>query len=216
MKSVYFLKPIGMDGPVKIGCSKQPQGRLQTLDIWSPFPLELMAIVPGDHKDERALHWHFRDSRLHGEWFAWTTRLHALIRRVKANGSLPPLEVAPYGKTGNGRGNNPGRNHEWSLAKKCITRRVNLAERHAYGYLWIKQSRPARIAAILESYNGVQLPPPSSLLVAELDAYVAELRSRPKCTRDWYDWIIESPERMERHGDHPMVQKRLAEKAKAA
>lgn len=34
---VYFIKPIGMDGPIKIGCSDKPARRLITLAAWSPF-----------------------------------------------------------------------------------------------------------------------------------------------------------------------------------
>lgn len=53
---VYFLKPVGMDGPIKIGCSEYPQRRLLNLMAWSPFPLELLAQIDGDESVERRFH----------------------------------------------------------------------------------------------------------------------------------------------------------------
>lgn len=44
---VYFLRPAGQDGPVKIGCSTAPQSRLEQYMSWAPFPLEIVATVPG-------------------------------------------------------------------------------------------------------------------------------------------------------------------------
>jgi hypothetical protein len=76
---VYFIKPIGMDGPIKIGCSKRPMGRLANLTLWSPSPLEILATIPGDAFLERKLHVYFASAHLHSEWFAASPELQALI-----------------------------------------------------------------------------------------------------------------------------------------
>src|SRR3546814_12747101 len=41
MKRVYFIRPIGQAGPVKIGCSVGPNKRRPELETWSPVPLEI-------------------------------------------------------------------------------------------------------------------------------------------------------------------------------
>jgi hypothetical protein len=58
---VYFIKPVGMDGPIKIGCSNIPEHRLVSLSMWSPFPLEIIGKTPGNLKDEGFLHRCFSD-----------------------------------------------------------------------------------------------------------------------------------------------------------
>lgn len=44
--TVYFVKPVGMDGPIKIGCTTTPAARIESLTIWSPFPLEVLVTIP--------------------------------------------------------------------------------------------------------------------------------------------------------------------------
>jgi hypothetical protein len=90
-KRVYFLRPVGKSGPVKIGCSCFPEGRLDMFTIWSPVRLELAASVPGTHADEKALHGMFRASHLHGEWFKASARLTGIIEHCKVTGALPEL-----------------------------------------------------------------------------------------------------------------------------
>lgn len=190
MKTVYFIRPIGRQGPVKVGCSKLPESRIKAIDIWSPFPLEIIAAAPGDHHHERAVHWHLRDSRLHGEWFRWSARLSALVAHVQSNGGLPPLEASPYGKTGMGRGNNPSRNPEWAKAKARVTSRVRRAERHAFGP-WALLNRTQRVRQLIGSYQGPFSPPPNDDVLAELELYIAGLLARPKDTRPWSEWFSE-------------------------
>ena len=183
-KLIYFMRPIGMKGPVKVGCSVIPVGRLKSLDIWSPFPLEIIATVPGEHNHERALHWHLKEHRLHGEWFSPNSKLDALLTHIGRLGTLPPLEAAPYGKTKMGRGRNPNRNPDWSNTKAQITLSVWRAERHAYG--WSGNGlRPTRIVELIKSYHGPFTPPPSEEVRAEIAEYVSALRAKPKDKRDW-------------------------------
>lgn len=84
MKYLYFIKPVGMDGPIKIGCSKEPEHRLQGLAYWSPVPLEIMAFVPGSFDLERNVHQCFADAHSHKEWFHAIPRLVAAIAAIKA------------------------------------------------------------------------------------------------------------------------------------
>jgi hypothetical protein len=91
MKRIYFLRPIGAAGPIKIGCSKHPVGRLATVQIWSPLKLEIAASCEGGHDYERALHSRFAKHRLHGEWFEATPDLIALVADVAKGSPLPAL-----------------------------------------------------------------------------------------------------------------------------
>lgn len=82
--SVYFIKPVGMDGPIKIGTSVSPDGRRHTLDGWSPFALEIVAEIEGGGRIERQFHallqpWHQRR-----EWFEGSTEVWAVVNQVIA------------------------------------------------------------------------------------------------------------------------------------
>lgn len=85
---VYFIRPIGMDGPIKIGCSEVPVMRLHSLSEWSPFALEVVVTVPGDFALERRLHNRFYEYRSHREWFHPGPDLLACIERLKAGVSV--------------------------------------------------------------------------------------------------------------------------------
>ena len=91
MKRVYFIKPIGMDGPIKIGCSNKPGNRLIALSAWSPFPLEIIGSVPGDFADEQFIHRCFLDLHSHREWFRSSGELRDAINKIIADGSLDEL-----------------------------------------------------------------------------------------------------------------------------
>lgn len=91
IKYVYFIKPCGMDGPIKIGCSEEPERRLKTLATWSPFPLEIIGKVEGECSDENFLHRRFADLHTHREWFQSSPLLRDTIRRILAG---EPVESA--------------------------------------------------------------------------------------------------------------------------
>ena len=80
-RHVYFAKPVGQDGPIKIGCSNDVVQRIAQMSMWSPVPLELIACFPGKPSDEHALHREFAEYRLHGEWFSPGERL---LKRIDA------------------------------------------------------------------------------------------------------------------------------------
>lgn len=92
---IYFLKPIGEKGPIKIGCSSMPQERLKAVQIWSPVFLEIVAIVDGHVTLENFLHRHFLADRLHGEWFAWSEELQSVLDHAVTHGDLPEWVKPP-------------------------------------------------------------------------------------------------------------------------
>lgn len=94
MSTVYFIKPIGMNGPIKIGCSGQVHYRMDTLATWSPFPLELITAVKGNVADERSVHRLFAHLRTHKEWFKSSPTLWEFIGSLKAGSSISEAIVS--------------------------------------------------------------------------------------------------------------------------
>lgn len=83
---VYFIRPVGMDGPIKIGFSIKPISRLQSSSTWSAFPLEMIGYVPGTSDDESFLHRCFACCHYHREWFHATPELLAAVRGILKHG----------------------------------------------------------------------------------------------------------------------------------
>lgn len=83
MKRVYFIKPVGMDGPIKIGCSEQVEKRLSHLTR-KRRPLEIAATIPGDYFVERQFHTLFREDHIGKEWFFWTAEMGEVIAAINA------------------------------------------------------------------------------------------------------------------------------------
>lgn len=81
---VYFMRPVGLCGPVKIGCSVEPSSRLDHYSRISPFKLELFAVVPGDFRVEYGLHAMFADDHSHHEWFQYSDRMQGVIDALVA------------------------------------------------------------------------------------------------------------------------------------
>lgn len=81
---VYFIKPVGMDGPIKIGCSISPESRKSALDTWSPFALEILAEIDGSQWLERRFHAAFIHLHQRREWFDPAPELLATIEQIKA------------------------------------------------------------------------------------------------------------------------------------
>lgn len=79
---VYFMRPVGEEGPVKIGYSYRPVLRLEEIRPWCPWPVEIAASIAGDCVIERRFHTHFAASRQHGEWFSASPELSEAIRKI--------------------------------------------------------------------------------------------------------------------------------------
>lgn len=102
---VYFIKPCGLDGPIKIGASKRPAIRVIDLAAWSPWPLELIGAIEGTTADERFLHRCFADCHSHREWFHSTPVLREAIRNILDQGIQ--FARSTLVEKGSIRGNNP-------------------------------------------------------------------------------------------------------------
>lgn len=81
---VYFMRPVGADGPVKIGFSFAPEQRLYAYASWSPYPLEIAAMVPGTISTESQFHALFDAHHSHHEWFHAAPEISAVIDAIKA------------------------------------------------------------------------------------------------------------------------------------
>lgn len=80
---VYFIRPVGLHGPTKIGCSNSPERRVVELAQWSPLPLEIVATIPGDGSLECAFHTLFREHHSHHEWFRESPDICAAIDAIQ-------------------------------------------------------------------------------------------------------------------------------------
>lgn len=79
------------NGYVKIGSSQMPFVRMDAMQFASPLQLRLIAIFPGDYRDERKLHDKFASSRRHNEWFAADGEVVKFVAEVWGRG-LPLVE----------------------------------------------------------------------------------------------------------------------------
>lgn len=86
--TVYFIKPVGFEGPIKIGLSENPARRAQEMQIWSPLPLEVLGFVPGCWADEQFLHECLIEHHSHGEWFHASTLVLDTIKAVLSAGNI--------------------------------------------------------------------------------------------------------------------------------
>lgn len=95
---VYFIKPVGQAGPIKIGHSHIPFERLNVQMNWSPAPLEMMTWALGGRNEEMALHRKFAEQRSHCEWFWPTPEMLGGIDAIRAGSSLhQAFGLAPVG-----------------------------------------------------------------------------------------------------------------------
>ena len=74
---VYFIG--GDVGPIKIGMTASAANRLARIQSTCPFPVRVLASMPGGRSEEMRLHRQFAASRLHGEWFERSPELLAEI-----------------------------------------------------------------------------------------------------------------------------------------
>jgi hypothetical protein len=79
---IYFVKPVGHVGSIKIGHAKYWDVPGPNLQTWSPLPLECLALIEGDVTTEKRLHALFQDCRSHGEWFHPVSRLLSAIDQI--------------------------------------------------------------------------------------------------------------------------------------
>jgi hypothetical protein len=71
-------------GPIKIGISVNPRGRLKGLQTAHPWKLSLLCVIPGGCALEAQYHARFAEHRLHGEWFSPHPDILAEIDRLNS------------------------------------------------------------------------------------------------------------------------------------
>lgn len=176
---VYFIKPVGMEGPIKIGFSFVPANRVIDLAAWSPWPLELMGTVPGTGKDERFLHACFHQSHSHREWFHGTLALQQAIKRILAAGSIEAVrETLPAPGTIPRKPRTPWtedrkliRSYDHRISKTSRSLRIKLGDESAPWY------RPLDVRQIMDRWQGSGRRAPITPTAAEierLEEYLAD------------------------------------------
>lgn len=88
---VYFIKPVGLPGPIKIGFSAVPLSRLDALAAWSPMKLEIIVTIPGTYALELNIQDCLARSRSHKEWFFPTDEVLSVVEAVRLG---TPIEQA--------------------------------------------------------------------------------------------------------------------------
>jgi hypothetical protein len=93
---VYLLWAVGTDR-FKIGftAKKSANSRAYGLESMCPYPIGIVADIPGTTTLERSIHREFKEYRVHrGEWFALTEdATWQVLKRFGINDSLPPCYV---------------------------------------------------------------------------------------------------------------------------
>lgn len=122
---VYFMR-FDWDrpdhSPVKIGRSISPKSRALQIASQHPWPVIVMADVPGTWALERNVQDCFADLHMHGEWFSPAPRLLNAIERI-VNGT--PLHVAV--DLNDRRGNTLGNTHRVSMIRSRAAKLQNVA-----------------------------------------------------------------------------------------
>ena len=65
---IYFIQ-CGENGPIKIGQSDDPEGRMAQLQIGCPYELKLLWAYTGNRFSECGIHLAFIHENIRGEWF---------------------------------------------------------------------------------------------------------------------------------------------------
>lgn len=174
---VYFIKPVGLDGPIKIGHSWCPANRLIDLGAWSPWPLELVGHVSSPSEDERFLHRCFADCHSHREWFHSTVRLRETIARILVAGTIDAVrdELKPLGSIRTPKVNSPLASRRLSCRMRIYWALRKLDRRDAPNSYWLTSPE---VVAIMERWSknyrtGAEARDPSADEMALLEAFIA-------------------------------------------
>jgi len=81
---IYLIREESDRRRYKIGYSRDPMGRLKSLQTGNSDRLKLVAMWEGTQADERALHERYRNQRLEGEWFCLDTRQIPLLQTYRS------------------------------------------------------------------------------------------------------------------------------------
>jgi hypothetical protein len=79
---IYFMKPKGHLGPIKIGTARSPITRLKQIERSSPYRMEIIGAVIGTPRDESFLHRTLWPHHSHGEWFHPNEEVLSAVEKV--------------------------------------------------------------------------------------------------------------------------------------
>jgi hypothetical protein len=151
---VYFIKPKGKKGPIKIGCSHTPADRLEALAAWSPWPLEVMGSVPGSFKEEEYLHQCFAASHMHREWFKATPHLCSNVKKIIDAGTIEVVrgEISPQGSIRNRvrRKRTEDEKLRFSYERRVVFAQQRVRKQVAPSPVW---SAPSDVRAIIAAWG---------------------------------------------------------------
>lgn len=167
---IYFIRPIGQPGPIKIGWSGKPANRLATIMPWSPMPLEIVATCEGERSLELNLHRCFADQHSHGEWFHAHPRLTSAVEAIAAGApAASAVDLKDIrGAFGTGRRNLP----ENVRRKLGYSNRVYHAVRRAEKAAGERRFEHPEIRQLLYRWVGEYVPTDHE--IARLDALIAD------------------------------------------
>lgn len=172
MSLVYFIRPVGMPAPTKIGFSECPISRLRVFARWSPFPLEVVHSTNGAFREEQLVHALFQEVRTHHEWFGADPRIDDLIRRSREGESLTDAVLSMNGgvrpKISSKRDYSPSMRRKLSYVH-----RIRWAERRACdAEHWA--GAPSSIASIMTRWSGGESRDPSTDEIAHLEEFLSD------------------------------------------
>jgi len=78
-RQVYFLYCAGF---VKIGVATSIMRRMSNLQIGSPWPAQIVLLIPGGRETEAFLHFAFQEHHARGEWFRLAGTIREAIREL--------------------------------------------------------------------------------------------------------------------------------------
>ena len=101
--AVYMIRA-GKTGPVKIGHSNDPAGRLIDLQVSHYEQLYLLRVWYGSDVEEAALHIRFADLHIRGEWFGFSRLMLGDVGLIPVEAEVEehraPFHAAPIPGTG--------------------------------------------------------------------------------------------------------------------
>jgi len=89
MSFVYFVQ---YGDRIKVGYSKNPKGRLQTLKSSNGGEMIPIAVLPGTRQQEKLIHERFREYSICGEWYHDCAEIRRQIEEYRVEG-LPSVRA---------------------------------------------------------------------------------------------------------------------------
>jgi hypothetical protein len=90
MSCVYFAHP-SCGGPIKVGTSTNVLSRFQSISVWIPGGVDLIATIPGGRVREATLKALLAPWSVHLEWFKSCPEVWSIIVEATEKGDLPWL-----------------------------------------------------------------------------------------------------------------------------